>query len=325
VLLVGSTYALPARAQSAEAQDLFDQGRRALAAKDYATACTKLEASERLERAVGTLISLAECEEAQGHLAGARSYWQEAANWADATHDRLDRGPIARARFDAIDKRVPRLTLALGAGAPQDTRAQRDGVDLGSAAFGSGLAVDPGRHVIVVSASGRLDATFEVDLKEGEQRTLEVMPGAPQAATHAPIRESTAAGAPAMPLPDSTTAPPPTGSSRRTWAYITGGVGLAGIGVGATFGALAAAAWSQAKSDCGPGCPAGATARNERSTALTDATVSTVALTAGGVALAAGAFLFFTSPSSSNPRAGLRVAPWIASHGGGAAVAGAWP
>jgi hypothetical protein len=293
-----------ARAQSAEAQELFDEGRRALAARDYTKACAKLEASERIERAVGTLLSLAECEEALGRLASERLHLEEAATWADATHDRLDRGPLARKRFAEIDRRVPRLTLQRAPDAPADTHVTRDGVDLGASGFDAELPMDAGDHVVLASAPGRASATFQIRLAEGERRTLIVGPGA--------------AGAGA-----STPAEGPLGLSRRTWAYVLGGVGVAGIAVGTVFGVSTLSNWSAAQRDCGTGCSPGSQARNEASTASTDAVVSTVGLVVAGAALAAGAYLYLTAPPERASSA-VRVTPWVAQQAAGATIGGWW-
>jgi hypothetical protein len=294
-----------ASAQSAEAQELFDEGRKALAAGDYAKACLKLDASERIERAVGTLLSLAECEHRLGRLASERLHLQEAASWADATHDPLNRGPLARKRFAEIDLRVPRLTLRRAAGAPAASHVTRDDVDLGASAFDAALPVDAGRHVIVVSAPGRASATYEVTLNEGELRVLEVGPGAGE-------------------TPPSPTTNGLLGWSRRTWAYALGGTGAAGLAVGSVFGVLTLSTWGQAKRDCGSGCAQGSTARGEAGQAQTDATISTVAFVVGGLAVAAGAYLFFTAPPDGGAARGLTVSPWVAAGGGGASMGGTW-
>lgn len=303
--LLFSSVPLTARAQSAEAQELFDEGRRALAAGDYTKACTKLEASERIERAVGTLLSLAECEEALGKLASERLHLQEAASWADATHDPLNRGPLARKRFAEIDRRVPRLTLQRAAGASADTHVVRDGVDLGAAAFDAELPMDAGAHVIVAEAPGRASARYDVTLKEGERRTLVVGPAAAGESAAAPASE-------------------PLGLSRRTWAYVLGGVGVAGIAAGTVFGLSTLSKWSAAQHDCGSGCPDGSPARIEASEASTDALVSTIAFVAAGAALAAGAYLYLTSRTASQTSGTVRIAPWIAQSAGGASLGGAW-
>ena len=317
---------------SADAEELFKQGRAALEAKDYATACSKLSASLQIERAVGTLISLAECEEASARLAGARQHWQEAADLADATNDRLRRGAFCRQKFADIDKRVPRLTIQLAASAPRDTTFRRDDVALGPAALGSPLPVDPGSHVVTAGAAGCADRTYRVDLGEGEAKTLEIEPG-PSSATGAVPTTSTSASATAT---ESTTAAPPPASSStgggggggglRTAAYVAGGAGLVGVGVGAVWGIAAFSKWSQAKTDCGNGCSNGSRARSESNDASTSATISTIGFAAGGVLIAAGAVLFFVSRPAQPPPSSARVrfAPVLDARGMGGALQVDW-
>jgi hypothetical protein len=295
-----------ARAQSAEAQELFDEGRQSLAAGDYTTACARLDASERIERAVGTLLSLAECEEKLGQLATERLHLQEAASWADATHDSLNRGPVARKRLAEIERRVPRLTFRRAANAPAGCRVTRDGVDLGTVAFDVPLPVDTGRHTIVVSTPGQPDTTYVVPLAEGEQKTLVVG----------------VADAEVSPLPSTRST---ADDHRRTVAYALGGVGVAGIAVGAIFGVQTFSTWSQAQRDCGSGCAPGSPAQAEGGQAHADAAVSTIAFSVAAVALAAGVYLFFSSRHDGRATAGVRIAPWAGAGSGGAALGGTWP
>jgi hypothetical protein len=96
-----------------------------------------------------------------------------------------------------------------------------------------------------------------------------------------------------------------------------------GIGIGSYFGLRTFSTWSQAKSDCGAGCPDGSNARAEQSDARTFATVSTIAFVAGGAALAAGGYLLLSAPSPSShgpASADVRVGPWITASGGGASL-----
>src|SRR5690242_9793251 len=62
----------------ATADRLFDEGRAAMAAKDYASACPKLEESQRLDPALGTLLNIGLCYEGQGRVASALAVWREA-------------------------------------------------------------------------------------------------------------------------------------------------------------------------------------------------------------------------------------------------------
>lgn len=295
--------AAPAAAQgSAEAAELFKQGRAALEAKDYVTACTKLAESNRLERAVGTLISLAQCYEGQNKLATARQHWQEAADLADATSDRLQRGPIARDKVAELDKKVGRLTVKRAAGAPPSTAVKRDDVSLTSASFGSAFPVDPGKHVLIASAEGFEPKTYEIEIKAGESREIEIAPGAAL-----PTPPPTTAGTPAERPPE---AGDPNGG-RKIAAYTLGGVGILGLGLGTIFGLSASSKWSDAKSRC----PANGCSTQERkeaddmtSSARSAGTLSTVAFIVGTAALASGVVLLLTAPSPTNA-ATLRVVP----------------
>ena len=101
-----------------------------------------------------------------------------------------------------------------------------------------------------------------------------------------------------------------------------GGVGVAGLVVGSLFGAVASSKWSAAKSDCGAGCGPTAPAQGEKSTASSDATISTVAFVVGGVLAAGGVVLYLTAPSRTASGTGLRIAPALGSNETGVVLAG---
>jgi hypothetical protein len=292
---------------SAEAEELFQQGRAALEAKDYATACPRFAASLAIERAVGTLISLAQCEEATEHLAAARQHWEEAADFADATKDRLNRGAFARRKMEDLDPRVPRLLVHLAAGGPADTSLVRDGMPLGAGAFEVALPVDPGKHVLVATAPGHEAKRFSLTLGEGEKVTFEVEPG--------PLSVP-------EPAPAATVEPPPAeGGWKRGAGYVSGGLAVVGMGLGTYFGVQALSEWSTAKTDCGPGCKDGSPARTERSDALGDATLSDVGLAVGALAAVCAVWFFATAPGTSAV-ARVELRPSRVPGGGGLVAAG---
>jgi hypothetical protein len=301
VLSLGTLGARTAHADTtASAEALFEQGRVALAAKDYPRACAKLGASLALERAVGTYISLAVCEEAMGELARARAHWKEGADFADSVHDKLQRGPYCRKKLAEIDPRVPRLAIKLATSAPKDTTVALDGAPIALAALDEPLPVDPGPHTIVSEATGRSSGRVQVEAVEGKSLSIDVAPG--------PLLEI-ASGS--RPEPGPATSDGWGGSLPRTGGIVAGAAGVVGLGLGVVFGIEYLSKASEARHDCpASGCAAGSPARSEAATAGTYGLVSTVGFVAGAVLATGGALLFFVAPKhASHPSAFWQVVP----------------
>lgn len=166
--LVAALVALALSAQpfAAEAQDpqrltaakaLFDHAIAAMDQGDYATACRELEEVGRLEpKAIGARLTLAECYERAGRLATAWTAYalaEEAAMQASQP----DRQKRAHDRGEALKAKLGRLALEV----PGEVRAlpgleiRLDGVVLPPARWSVPIPVEPGRHVIAVSADRR--------------------------------------------------------------------------------------------------------------------------------------------------------------------------
>jgi hypothetical protein len=126
----------------------------------------------------------------------------------------------------------------------------------------------------------------------------------PSAVAPAPV-----APAPSAQAPDSTAAPPQdTGSSQRVAAYVVGGAGIVGLALGGAFVLSAKSKYDDSLNHCVSGSPnvCDATGVSQRDSARTSGNVATVAFAVGAAAVAAGAVLWFTAPSShASPRVGL--------------------
>ena len=147
-ILVASARAV---AQEAAADALFDSARTAMARHDFDRACEQFRASDKLDPAAGTELNLADCEEKRGHLASA---WELFRTVEEKLNPSDERVTVAHGRAQALQARVPRLTLELAAGAPKSSSVRDGSVELGSATFGISLPVEPGSHELVVSAPG---------------------------------------------------------------------------------------------------------------------------------------------------------------------------
>jgi hypothetical protein len=292
--------ALPREAHAeATAEALFQAGRDAVDRGDWPTACARFEESHRIEPAAGTVFNLANCREQLGQVATAWQEFQEAKQRLPPGDDRI---AVCDARIAALAPRLPRLTLELASAAAGAT-VTRDGVELGAGSFGLALPLDPGKHTIVVRMSGHQERLYEVALVESEQKSLVVDTGPPEQAAPATAPDPQASASPAD---DGASGG---GSSMRTVGLVIGGVGVAGLAVGAVTGALVLEQKGIVEDECvnklcsAAGIQAGDDGKRW-------STISTVAFTVGVVGVAAGVTLILTAKDGSETaRVGVRTGP----------------
>ena len=170
VVVAAPALSAPARADdNAAAEALFQQAKTLTEQKRYDEACPKFAASYKLDRTLGTLLNLADCEEHTSRIASAWAHWGEAVELAQKTGDKRD--AFAATHRDALVKRLPMLELDIPApSAALDV--YRDAVKIDPAAYGVPLPSDPGGHVVSVRRDGETLVEKRVTLKEGEITTL---------------------------------------------------------------------------------------------------------------------------------------------------------
>jgi hypothetical protein len=315
-VLVGCGAMLAARAVGAQAGDatglaeaLFREGRREAIAGDYAAACAKFTASQRLDPSTGTLLNLGDCEAHQGHMLSGRNYYQTALAQLGGSDPRV---PHARARLTELDARLPRLTIVPPASCPPGTVIMRDGAPVPPVGLGVATPVDPGEHVIVVAAPRRAEVRQTIVLAETQSRELVVLLGPEE-----PVDASTARDASAQPR---TSAPsPPRMATARTLGWISVGVAIAGIALAGASGFVLIHDKStvddpnhcNARRECdSAGLAAAASAR-------TWLVVNTASWVTSLVGVAAGAYLLISSAPGPGPRVEVDLVPLA----GGAEVA----
>jgi hypothetical protein len=298
---------LPALGQTSAPQEPVADAREelkrgfALRKQDQcAEAIPHLAESFRLDPQVKALLNLADCEERVGRLVDAAGHWKQARELGEAQGN----GAItqeASNRLDALERRIPHLTIVLAPGASA-SHVTRDGAD---ASPGTRLPVNPGRHVIEAAQEGHETSSTQVTLAERDDVRLEVAPGperpAPavsasraEPATGAVVTE--AAAGPSAPVPAS--APPVATAevsppARGVLGYTGIGlavVGLVGLGAGAFEWVLSQQRHDDAATACQPMCTA--PAMQLQSQAKDQASVASGMLVAGGGVAAAGVALF---------------------------------
>jgi hypothetical protein len=161
----------------------------------------------------------------------------------------------------------------------------------GQAIEGIGVptALDPGAHLVTLSAPGHDDRTFPVSLAESETRRLTVDFGAERTAVPAAAPGPAPVEKAPTPIPPPHPDAPPSGT-RRIAGFIVGGSGLAAIGAGSVFALVATSKKSQSNETCS-GNVCGDPGYDLRTDARGAGNVATAFFVAGMVALAAGAIL----------------------------------
>jgi serine/threonine-protein kinase len=313
------------------AQALFDDAKASMDRGDFASACPKLEESQRLQPAGGTLLFLGVCFEGLGKSASAWARFNEALSSArrDA---RTDRERVAEQHIATLAAKLTRLDVVVpeGVRALSGLRVSRDGEDVPAPLWGTPIPVDPGSHTVRVTAP-RMKPWETVVATAGEAATATVTVPALELDPDAPAPEATKPPPTPMTTPAVQVEPPSGGEAerapgggQRTIALIVGGVGVVGLGIGTYFGITAL---SKKNSEAANGCPTdGSGACTSPGVAVSqdafhDGNIATVALGVGAAAVIGGAALWLTAPSAP---ASVRVVPTVGRGSAGLGLTGAW-
>jgi hypothetical protein len=291
-LLVSSDAIAQSSAQTALADELFDQGVVLEKQGKVELACEKFEASRQLAPRPGTLYYLGACYEKAKRRASARAMFLEAADAAALIKDQ-EGAKKARERADAL---LPIAKLVVVVKQPVDGRDGLDGLDvtidgksIGRASWGTDLPVDSGKHDVRATARGRLPWETTITVKDDSSR-VEVE----------------------IPLLVVEKLEKPKLGGQRIAALAVGGVGIVGLGIGGAFG-IKAIVCKGDKTEC------------SRSDFDTFATGSTVGFVVGGAAIVGATVLWLTAPANkAKVQTGMRIVPVIGNGIAGGVVVGSF-
>lgn len=207
-----------------------------------------------------------------------------------------------------IEPRIPKLNITVAGPGSAGAKVTMDGTEVPSALIGAAQPVDPGPHVLRATANGWRPTESKVTLAEAaaESATLTLDQAAPP--------EPVAAG----PKPEKAEGP---SGLRKAAPFIAFGVGAAGLAVGTVFLLKNRGDRDDADAICASGrCPAARRAEVEDLDASADKaqTFSMIGYGIGAAGVIAGAVLLVLGRSSSSePKTGLTVGPWVSASSGG--------
>jgi hypothetical protein len=278
VALAGSVLAFTTGASAAppsEGEVLFREGRAAMQDRDYDRACTKFAESQKKEPAPGTALNLGECEERRGHLVAA----SEAFATAASTFTSADKQKYATSRAEAMDKRVPRLTVRTNSHVTGLTVR----VGSRSIALDSEVKLDPGDVVVHAEAPGYRPKDLKATLREGKSLEVDLGTLDPE-------------GSPVPLRPGETRILPPQKSKEPDLRIVglgIGGAGVAALIVGGVTGLLALDKASTVEDRCDPNLACDQEGFDAAQSGDTLSLVSTISVIVGAAAIIGGGTLYY--------------------------------
>ncbi|RYZ01551.1 MAG: hypothetical protein EOO73_35120 [Myxococcales bacterium] len=198
----------PTPSEISVARRLFEEGKAAEDAGRFREAADRFRKAIVIKDTPGMRFHLARCEEEQGALVEALVEYDRARELLDSgikapDVDRLL--PDARKRVEA---KVATVTLRLPDGVA-GASVELDGKALSSSVLGVPIPVNPGKHRLSATATGRASFAADLELAVGEARQVALELPPTQSAAVAPAAGSSALGprqAPRVALQDADTA-----------------------------------------------------------------------------------------------------------------------
>jgi serine/threonine-protein kinase len=280
LVLPSSARADSTPADKAAATVIFNDAKKLLAEGRINDACPKFEESQKIDPTPGTLLNLGDCYERSTppRTASAWGTFKQAEVMSRNRNDK-DREEYATKRMLALEPQLSRVTIRVA----QDARVagldvKWDGKPFGEAVWGSALPVDAGEHAIEAAAPGKKVWTASVRVAPTPGTMTVDVP----VLAIAPVEQ-----------PKEAVAPASWWTTQRKIGTTVAGVGVAGVVVGAVFGAKALGKKSESAAFCGPADPAACDAQGItlRENAGSAAHVSTAMFAVGGAAVVTGAVL----------------------------------
>jgi tetratricopeptide (TPR) repeat protein len=262
----------------------FDEGRALMTKKDYAGACVKFEESQRIDPGGGTLLNLALCNERMGRTATAYVYFTEALQLAHRD-DRADRAEFATQHIEALRSRLSYLRVVV----PEVARVpgfkvMLNGAPIDEATWSERMAVDPGDQIVEAMAPNKRGARLTMTVN-GDGEESEIVVDALPDVVPGPGRDLT----------------------QRVVGGIMGGLGLAGIGVGAFFGLKTLQLKKSADAECPDLNRCQPSGVEDSRSATKTATAATWLFASGALLTGAGVYLFASAPARQRPQAAVYV------------------
>ena len=321
-----SAHADPAAADIASAKHAFENAVSLENEQHWAEAAQKLREAIAVKDTPGLRYHLAHCETEQGHFVEAALEYDRASELLQKGAKAPDVQKLIGPASEAVKQRIAHIAVEL----PADLNAPSAAIDgkiYPPSELALGVPLNPGRHALRVTASGRSNFERALVLKEGEQASVraELLPNAPPTPAPVVVPRVSAAPAPASVAPAREAKPSQTklylmiGESVLTVAGLAVGIGyqVAKTSASDRIDSAQARIDSEAPNDeracSSPELFAGAC--SDLQSAIDDhdraSLISSVGFVTAGVGAVALVTTWLAYPDSSHQTSGLQLQPTL--------------
>jgi hypothetical protein len=301
-----------AHAQNANvAEALYRDGQQLLAAGKTREACLKFADSQKADPAIGTLVNLALCHEKDGKTASAWSEYSDAAAQAGRAGQH-DREQFAHDHAAALEKQLHRLVLEMKTPV-KGMEIKLDGANFGEGTLGTPIPLDPGEHVIEVTAPGKIkwSQTAKLSAVASVIDRIEVpaLVDDPNANAPPPPPTSTAAAPPAS--ADKVIEPPHGISTTRLVGFFVTGLGVAALATGIVLevDAIKLDGQSADQHNAAPTVDGSGALKHQH--AATAEKFAVISFAGAGAAIVTGTILIIVGRNPSTTQAKAHVVPTV--------------
>lgn len=286
--------------QKATAQKAFEKGMKAAKAKKHEDALAAFKESYGAVASPNSHLMMARELVELGRLEEAWAEYEKTVVEAEAAAQKdpkyADTATGAKHEQEELRGKLGFVKLTV-TGAGPGSRVTVRGKEIPQADWGKPVAVMPGSVRVELVGSDGKETVQEVNATAGSETPVTLAPPAAAPAAGAGGAE----GQGSAKLEASTSGK---GPSMRTWAYIAGGVGVAGLATFGIFGAMNNAKHSKLEDECKDGvCPA--SLEDDKDAGKTYQTIANVGLVVGVVGLGTGTVLYLMSGKKTEKAAAL--------------------
>lgn len=293
--------AAPSTADVEAARSAFERGAGLASEQRWSDALAEFEASAKLLPHATTTYNIGYCLRALGRPTRAKKHFLEALARDDATAGKELTPQLRAAAQKYVGEAKAKIATPWLAIAPVDAKITVDGAPLEAAGVGHYLAGTrpPGPGETVATPAG-----FVVELDAGPHEIVVVAPDGRSQVVHVQLAAGSTESVRVEVAPKGVAVEH---GSRRTAAFVVGGLAVSVLALGTFAGLHARSLWNDALAVC----PRRTTCPDDRGAELSLdarrwANVSTISFVVGGAALLGGSILFLTS--SAGPRAQVSAA-----------------